>query len=926
MASENPYALSRSQRAQLIKFWKENIIKAKKENLLESMDQFETYTKECEEEFQQNAMNTLSEAKLIGITTSGSAKYRDMLVSLGVEVIICEEAAEVLETHIITALSEETKQLVLIGDHLQLRPKINEYLFQKESKRGYDFDVSLFERLTTQIPQNSRVVKETGSLVTMTTQRRMHPQISALIRNTLYPALEDHESVTLYPPVRGFPRPVWFFDHNNAESVHPQTRSYVNIFEVNLLVNLVSYFVRQEYPPNEIAVLTPYLGQLLCLRSAFKSHHMTVYLSEKDREILEMLGDLDLYDSDEDISTIPEVGDCEIVNLGCRVRLSTVDNFQGEEATIVLISTVRCNPEKRIGFLKNSNRVNVMISRAKHGMIILGSSDTVSTTDCLYSKVISKLQAEGNAGSYFPFLCNKHQLLSEVKDVSTLPLYCTDGGCPSPCHYRLECGHSCKRRCHPDDENHRGYQCQEICVNTLPCGHKCLLQCFKECKCITMIDYTPPCGYTHRIQCYLKDVFKCPTPIDVQLPYCSHKNTVPCSEYKSWLESSKDFEEGSNPSLLFTSKYEILQCKQTCGALLPCRHACQGNCIKCAEIKCLGAGEHVSCQVPLKHRLYCGHDCGGVCGHSKQDCPDCSANCNSQCTHSKCPKLCNKTCSLCAELCTWKCTENHKNRHQCNLLCAEVCERLPCDVPCSKKLSCGHPCPSICGEPCPDPNRGCKQCTIPFKKKQSICVLDTELTLETLDEDTRIICLPSCTHTLTVDTLDGLFCLDKFYEKSKEGEWMQAADISITLDDFNPICPYCKKPIRNILRYGRPLNHLFIEQNKRKFLIYASRIAKNIKSGKSKMDTPSLKALLTDLQSNDPMNGIYKRTPNTTMQNNEQPYAVVYREILLASFSHSSRQFSSSFYATYTHKSPLIKPLAIEFYAICTHYSMQSSI
>jgi superfamily I DNA and/or RNA helicase len=47
------------------------------------------------------------------------------------------------------------------------------------------------------------------------------------------------------------------------------------------------------------------------------------------------------------------------------VRLSTVDNFQGEEADIVIISTVRNNSQGKVGFLQIPNRVNVMMSRAK---------------------------------------------------------------------------------------------------------------------------------------------------------------------------------------------------------------------------------------------------------------------------------------------------------------------------------------------------------------------------------------------------------------------------------------------------------------------------------------------------------------------------------------------------------------------------------
>ncbi len=40
------------------------------------------------------------------------------------QIVVCEEAAEVLEAHILASLSPQSEQLILIGDHEQLRPKV----------------------------------------------------------------------------------------------------------------------------------------------------------------------------------------------------------------------------------------------------------------------------------------------------------------------------------------------------------------------------------------------------------------------------------------------------------------------------------------------------------------------------------------------------------------------------------------------------------------------------------------------------------------------------------------------------------------------------------------------------------------------------------------------------------------------------------
>lgn len=54
-------------------------------------------------------------AKVIGMTTTGAARYQHVLQQVGPEIVIVEEAAEVLEAHIVTALSKKCQHLILIG-------------------------------------------------------------------------------------------------------------------------------------------------------------------------------------------------------------------------------------------------------------------------------------------------------------------------------------------------------------------------------------------------------------------------------------------------------------------------------------------------------------------------------------------------------------------------------------------------------------------------------------------------------------------------------------------------------------------------------------------------------------------------------------------------------------------------------------------
>lgn len=66
-------------------------------------------------------MNTCTVHQVIGMTTTGAAKYRKILQDVKPCLVIVEEAAEVLEAHTITTLSEACQHLILIGDHQQVR-------------------------------------------------------------------------------------------------------------------------------------------------------------------------------------------------------------------------------------------------------------------------------------------------------------------------------------------------------------------------------------------------------------------------------------------------------------------------------------------------------------------------------------------------------------------------------------------------------------------------------------------------------------------------------------------------------------------------------------------------------------------------------------------------------------------------------------
>ncbi len=133
---------------------------------------------------------------IIGMTTTGAAKFRYIITGMKPRIVVIEEAAEVIESHVITSLTEYTEHLILIGDHQQLRPKPAVYLLAKK----FGLDISLFERMIGNgLPFHQ-----------LKLQHRMRPSISGLLVPHIYKELNDHNSVKHYDNIKGIYSPFIF--------------------------------------------------------------------------------------------------------------------------------------------------------------------------------------------------------------------------------------------------------------------------------------------------------------------------------------------------------------------------------------------------------------------------------------------------------------------------------------------------------------------------------------------------------------------------------------------------------------------------------------------------------------------------------------------------------------------------------------------
>ena len=345
---------------------------------------------------QRQYKECLLKQNVIGLTTTACASNWMLLKSLDLEVVICEEAGEVMEPHTLCTLLPSIEHAIFIGDPLQLRPNAQEAALSLETRLGseYRLDESLFERFMS--PRDPSLKPMPISKLSI--QRRMHPEIADLTRLT-YPYLTDHQQTLKNPLPIGIQNRTYWLDHDHPESIpNDSTKSFSNKYEVDMVAGFVQYLLNVNgYNLGEIAVLTPYNGQLAALNESLKST-CSVWLNEKDR--LSLIDEGHLEDKDDD-----SVCEKEDVKMSDMLRIATIDNFQGEEARIVILSTVRSGGS--LGFLKTQNRINVACSRARDGFYIIGSSNTLKGFP-MWKRIIQLFTSAGRIGNSFKVGCSRH--------------------------------------------------------------------------------------------------------------------------------------------------------------------------------------------------------------------------------------------------------------------------------------------------------------------------------------------------------------------------------------------------------------------------------------------------------------------------------------------------------------------------------------
>ncbi|EGG00591.1 uncharacterized protein MELLADRAFT_118002 [Melampsora larici-populina 98AG31] len=258
--------------------------------------------------------------------------------------VIIDEAAMCHEPTALVPLTKGSAHAVLVGDHKQL-PAIT----LSPAAEAHGFGISLFERIQSQQSVQSILLHK---------QYRMNPIISAFPNAEFYDhALVDsikpdsikpvyfHFDRSLGPEQKS--RAVSFVTHNHLETKIEKTLT--NQTEAEIVLGILRDLLRTnpELSGRDIGIIAPYRGQVSLLQSLQRQPQKASLIRNSEQSYRN------------------------------EVEINTVDGFQGREKPVIILSCVRGNFERQIGFLADLRRFNVAATRAKQKFIVVGHLDTL---------------------------------------------------------------------------------------------------------------------------------------------------------------------------------------------------------------------------------------------------------------------------------------------------------------------------------------------------------------------------------------------------------------------------------------------------------------------------------------------------------------------------------------------------------------------
>lgn len=274
----------------------------------------------------------LEAADVICCTCVGAGDPR--LHKLAFHSILIDESMQATEPECMVPVVLGARQLILVGDHCQLGPVV---MCKKAARAG--LSQSLFERLVVLGIRPFR----------LEVQYRMHPDLSRFPSNFFYEGslqngvcADERKLLKIDFPWPAPDKPMFFYVTQGQEEIAGSGTSYLNRTEASNVEKITTRFLRCGVKPEQIGVITPYEGQ-----RAYLVQYMQYQGSLHSK----------LYQE---------------------IEVASVDAFQGREKDIIIMSCVRSNEHQGIGFLNDPRRLNVALTRAKYGIIIVGNPKVLS--------------------------------------------------------------------------------------------------------------------------------------------------------------------------------------------------------------------------------------------------------------------------------------------------------------------------------------------------------------------------------------------------------------------------------------------------------------------------------------------------------------------------------------------------------------------
>jgi senataxin len=255
---------------------------------------------------------------------------------------------------------------MLVGDPCQLRPTVLSDIGGK-----YNLGLSLYERL------HSTLEQKNGSVTMLTTQYRMHSAICQLPSKAFYKnRLKTHPTVD--EDMEHFPlQPLYLYDIINSKQSVDHTYSSYNIEEVDFVIRFCKMLATD---------INVWKSLIAADSEEFKENSIS-----NIRPIV--LDDARSIDIQQRIAVITPY-QAQIHHFQQRlprtIELMTADSAQGSEKDIVIISCV-CS-HGPIGFLSDQSWLNVMLTRAKYGLYIVGNLTWLALKDNYWRDLIDDAQ------------------------------------------------------------------------------------------------------------------------------------------------------------------------------------------------------------------------------------------------------------------------------------------------------------------------------------------------------------------------------------------------------------------------------------------------------------------------------------------------------------------------------------------------------